>query len=293
VKARIGLLVCAAISCSDRAPTRARRDGGTAHVVPDARRRALNVESMTIGMVHVPAGAFVRGCELGSDPDCFPCSRPGPNCNNPPVETNIDEFYLDRTEVTVGEYAECVDAGHCGAPSTSERCSSQDLNWGKPDRRDHPVNCVTADQAARFCDFKGKHLPTAWQFEKAVRGGDRRRYPWGSEAPTCERAVLWFSPRDPGCGTESTSTVGQRPGGASPYGALDLVGNVMELVTMEPLPVDPRIPEFHRQVLVFSMGGSAWNHPDSVSAWSYTGGDAAVPTERIGFRCAFTPSFVP
>jgi sulfatase modifying factor 1 len=162
------------MSCRDREPAHTPRDAGTTHQILDARSRALNVESLTFGMVHVPAGPFIKGCELGTDPDCFPCSSPGPGCTNPPVEIDLEEFYLDRTEVTVAEYAVCVDAGQCAAPSMGERCASRHFNWDKPDRREHPVNCITADQAARFCSFKGKHLPTAWQFEKATRGTDRR-----------------------------------------------------------------------------------------------------------------------
>lgn len=198
-----------------------------------------------MGMVHVPAGMFWRGCKPGKDPKCSPCKRSIDwTCGDPPGDVYLEEYYLDRTEVTVAEYAACVEAKRCTPPASGEFCKPDVFNWDKPDRRDHPVTCVVEEQAAAYCAYRGKHLPTALQFEKAIRGTDGRPFPWGDALPTCDRAILSDS-GGPGCGRSSTSPVGSKPDGASPYGAVDVIGNVMELVTFDDgrLTQGPRCPK--------------------------------------------------
>ncbi len=131
-------------------------------------------------------------------------------------------FKIDTTEVTVAAYAECVTAGQCTKPDSD---SGYD-NWGKADRAQHPVNSVDWHQATAYCTWKGKRLPTEQEWEKAARGTDGRIYPWGNQAATCDLAVM--NKGGLGCGRESTWPVGSKPAGASPYGALNMSGNVWE-----------------------------------------------------------------
>lgn len=91
------------------------------------------------------------------------------------------------------------------------------------DKSDHPVNCVDWDQAVAYCQWEGKRLPTEAEWEKAARGTDGRIYPWGNTAPDCNRAQYGK------CGGQTVS-VGTKPAGSSPYGVLDMAGNVDEWV---------------------------------------------------------------
>ncbi|MBI4699622.1 MAG: SUMF1/EgtB/PvdO family nonheme iron enzyme [Deltaproteobacteria bacterium] len=166
-------------------------------------------------MVLVPAGDFWMGC-APADPSCDDDEKPR-------HEVYLDAFYIDKTEVTVAAYRACVSAGGCGAPGAEQSC-----NWGESGRDDHPINCVDWHQSEAYCRWTGKRLPTEAEWEKAARSADGRIYPWGSEAPSCRLAVM--NDGFGGCGRMSTWPVGSKPAGASPYGALDMAGNVWEWV---------------------------------------------------------------
>jgi iron(II)-dependent oxidoreductase len=100
-----------------------------------------------------------------------------------------------------------------------------------PWNANHPVNCVDFNQAKTFCEWQGKRLPTEAEWEKAARGTDGRIFPWGNELADCTKAVMNDQPfvegvMGPGCGSGTTQPVGSKPAGASPYGVLDMAGNL-------------------------------------------------------------------
>ncbi len=166
----------------------------------------------------VPAGSFWMGCNSAVDSNCY-------SDESPYHEVTLSGYYMDKTEVTVDAYGECVTAGSCTAPSTGGSC-----NWGVSGRGGHPVNCVNWTQAREYCAWVGKRLPTEAEWEKAARGTDGRKYPWGNETATCEYAVMYEGGN--GCGTGSTWDVcGKSPSGDSPYGLCDMSGNVWEWVS--------------------------------------------------------------
>jgi formylglycine-generating enzyme required for sulfatase activity len=252
----------------------------------DASYAGLNIESATVGMVRVPSGAFLISCDRKVDPACDWSSL---------VEDKLPEFYIDKTEVTVAAYRRCVEAGKCTAPTTGKFCGEEQLNWAKSDRDDHPINCVTIEQAGQYCAHLGRHLPTKPQWEKAARGTDGRTYPWGFDKPTCALAVIQASDDDDsptGCGRNSTWPVGSRPAGASPYDALDMVGNVSEIVTLPTPPDGPVDPTDERELFLRdggSKGGGYDTSPGSsgLRTWQHASGVAA----QLGFRCALQPSY--
>jgi formylglycine-generating enzyme required for sulfatase activity/outer membrane protein assembly factor BamB len=145
---------------------------------------------------------------------------------------DLSAYYLDRSEVTVAQYRACVEGGGCTPPHYGSRTyrleyEGRFTNWDQPGREDHPVNAVNWAQADQYCRWAGKRLPTEAEWEKAA-GGDGRRYPWGDEEASCDRMVM--DDGGDGCGQDSTWPVGAKPAGASPYGVMDLAGNVWEWV---------------------------------------------------------------
>jgi len=122
------------------------------------------------------------------------------------------KFYIDKYEVTNGDYQECVKTKGCHA------------NHPYPGLTDdkQPVVGVACEDAAAYCKWANKRMPTAEEWTQAGRGNDRRTYPWGDEALDCSRAN--FSK----CGKNASAPVGSYPDGASAFGAMDMVGNVWE-----------------------------------------------------------------
>jgi len=184
-------------------------------------------------MVSIPEGHYKRGRTRRS-------RRRRRRRKLKPEGILVTAFKIDRYEVTVRAYRACVDAGVCTAPMTEPHVQTH--NWGQPDRHDHPINAVTWRQATTYCEWRGKRLPTELEWEYAARGPERRTYPWGERRPTCRRAVIARgSGRNTGkwgCNKRRTAPVGSRPKGLSPFGVMDMVGNVSEWTADDfaPLP---------------------------------------------------------
>jgi formylglycine-generating enzyme len=161
----------------------------------------LMVDEHGVEMVLVPAGEFVMGSN-----DNMAAAKPAHT-------VYLDTFYIDKFEVTNAQYLECVQAGVCTAGGGTR--------LRNPIFSEHPVMDVNWYHARDFCEWRGARLPTEAEWEKAARGTDERKFPWGNDPVTCELARYgdcgWF-----------TIPVGQHPDGVSPYGAHDMAGNAWE-----------------------------------------------------------------
>lgn len=224
-----------------------------------------------------PAAGILRPVELVSiSGGKFIMGEDGPEDAGPPHEVAVKTFRISRTEVTVEQYAQCVAQGRCVEPGSGESC-----NWGVSGREQHPVNCVTWFQANRYALFKGARLPSEAEWEYAARGaGGVRRYPWGDEEPTCDKAVM-NGPGGFGCGAGGTMPVCSRPIGNSAQGLCDMAGNVWEWVQ------DP----YHDSYDGAPADGAAWESPPG-SARVMRGGSygrGGPGTLRTAFRGSFAP----
>lgn len=217
------------------------------------------------GMVFIPSGAFIMGVNAA-----------GPSDDSPEHQVYLDPYWMDINQVTNSQYHRCADAGECYEP--------QDLRYYTDSNySDHPVVFVTWHDALRYCQWEGKRLPTEAEWEKAARGTHGWRYPWGNEL---DRSRLNAGDRVGG-----TTPVGSYPSGASPYGVLDMAGNVWGWVAdwYTAYPGSQYHSDLFGQKYKVVRGGS-WNHPDEDARSFHR--DIASPSRAIrvvGFRCAASP----
>jgi formylglycine-generating enzyme required for sulfatase activity len=220
-------------------------------------------------MVAVPGGSFLMGCNREECED-----------DELPVHAvTLGGFEIDRTEVTQAAYALCVEAGACAEPT---------CGWDPVGQASYPVTCVRHGDARDYCGFAGKRLPTEAEWEKAARGVDGRRYPWGGRLPDCTLANAF------GCAGKP-QPVDLHPAGASPYGAVDMAGNVAEYVAdfygatyyAESPAEDPPGPATGTTRV--RRGGTYIAGRDGLAAFDRVAVGANVRVDTIGFRCARDP----
>ncbi|MCL4872285.1 MAG: SUMF1/EgtB/PvdO family nonheme iron enzyme [Anaerolineae bacterium] len=225
-------------------------------------------------MVFVPAGEFVMGSEDGNDDE------------KPLHAVYLDSYWIDQTEVTNGMYTLCVRDGDCERPSDLSSVARESY-YPNPAFANYPVIYVSWEDAKNYCAWAGGRLPTEAEWEKAARWDEEaqetRPYPWG-EAIACNFANYGRCVGD-------TSAVSSYPEGVSPYGALDMAGNVWEWVAdwytddyyaelVYDNPIGPALGTYR------VLRGGSWY--DSGPRIRSANRDFYSPTYRnggVGFRC--------
>lgn len=235
-------------------------------------------------MIHIPAGQFVMGANR--NPDEQPVRLPPPGVSyhrrssseypdeQPVHGVYLDEFLVDKHEVTNRQYKRFCDA-------TGKSYPSDPGFWDMPDYfiacPDHPVLNVSWYDAKAYCEWAGKRLPTEAEWEKAARGADARKHPWGNSEPGGTRCNILDNPD----GYRHTSPVGVFPAGASPYGALDMAGNVWEWCN------DWYEIDYYSKSPSHNPPGPTTGSSRVIRGGSWCG---LASGARCAFRCGFEPS---
>jgi len=238
---------------------------------------ALGIGSSMTGkdgmmLLYIPAGEFTMGSDVSED-------------DEKPIHTvYLDAFWIDKTEVTNVMYSKCVQDSVCDTP-TSINSVRHEIYFGDSRFYDYPVIYMDWSMAKTYCTWAGRRLPTEAEWEKAARGDDRRIYPWGNTIMGNNLLNYNYLIGD-------TTKVGEYLNGASPYGGLDMAGNVWEWVSdwyddtyyANSPPINPLGPEFGTNRV---LRGGSWRNPSKNVSSSFR--IAYPPNEsynNFGFRCA-------
>jgi formylglycine-generating enzyme required for sulfatase activity len=226
------------------------------------------------GMVSIPTGGFLMGCNDAKDEAC--------DADEYPYHTVLLlAFRIDVTEVTQAAYQTCVTAGACSVPAADP----PECGWDPLQRGEYPVVCVTHEQARTYCAWQGKRLPTEAEWERAARGTDGRIYPWGDAPPTCSVAA------SSECG-QALVPAGSLSAGASVAGVLDMAGNAGEWVddwydvdyysiTVGPDPGGPSTGAYR-----VIRGGTMYMTTQYLRSSNRSADEPAAQRFSVGFRCA-------
>jgi len=240
--------------------------------------------------IPIPAGEFLMGSDPGDDPFLW-------GAEQPQHTVYLDEYWIQKTEVTIQEYKECLLSKTCPSPVRYNGHTRE--NYFDDFAFDnYPVVNVTWAGAAAYCDWIGGRLPSEAEWEKAARGTDGRLFAWGSDhdrddqANFCDTNCVEGNKNDDfDDGHADTAPVGSFSVGASPYGVLNMSGNVWEWTAdwFEPdyygrsPSRNPLGPETGTRHVI--RGGSFFNPTDVIRVVARASIRTGEAKDTIGFRC--------
>jgi len=257
-------------------------------------------------MVNVPEGVFTMGNDNGAFNE------------QPQHMVYLEDYWIDQTEVPNAMFTLFVEAiGYRtngekrGSAWVFDGASWNDVagaDWQHPQGpttnlnglENHPVVNVSWKDAKAYCEWVGAHLPSEAEWEKAARGTDGRTYPWGEQEPggnLLNFGDMNLYPNQPNNNNDGyifTAPIGSYPLGASPYGVLDLLGNVWEWVNdwyqetyYTDAPTDnPTGPSFGEGRV---LRGGSWNHDAQEMRSSFRMGNNPYDAiDNFGFRCSLS-----
>jgi formylglycine-generating enzyme required for sulfatase activity/WD40 repeat protein len=250
-------------------------------------------------MVYVSAGEFLMGSPQGVG-----------QVNEHPQQTiNLDAYWIDQTEVTNAMFLAFINDTNYQTQAEKDGQSEIDgvgkvvmlkgVDWKHPQGpssslvgfENYPVEHITLFDAAAYCSWAGRNLPTETQWEKAARGTNGQTYPWGNTPPTGNIANIMDinyitdnSDKSINDSFKFTAPVGSYPDGKSPYGALDMAGNVFEwAVDGMDTSYSENWPSDNHAVL---RGGSYANNAEGIRTAFRVPITPLLTGPAIGFRCA-------
>lgn len=202
-----------------------------------------------------------------------------------PNQVSVKAFYLDQTEVTLGDYNKCIESGKCSKPVSAYDQSGCVYEAGDPR---HPVNCVTPVQAKEYCASVGKRLPTEIEWEYAAKGIVYSEYPWGNKFDdtfACfnkDKTCMVGSHVETILGMKYSESKKEYPS-ISPL--LDLAGNVAEILDSE---YTNNVTDNKSCTGACSVRGGSWlsNIQDELSTTHRAKMGISDHSPAVGFRCA-------
>lgn len=209
-----------------------------------ANYRISEIDGME--MIYIPAGEFTIGWE-GTDSTIS--ILPGPYPDFLVHKVILEGYWIDKYEVTNGQYQQCVEDGVCRSCNQNNIPPQGTDYFTSQEYAEYPVVNVSWYMARDYCGWADRRLPTEAEWEKAARGTDGRKYPWGNDnysesyanicdanCPSAKKGNISNPNFDDGFA--GPAPVGSFPNGASPYGAMDMAGNVWEWTSTsaEPYP---------------------------------------------------------